>query len=168
MAMMLVLTNIGTVILQGSINSFGTATITGHTAARKFHDLCILPLGTICTSSATFVSQHFSRNYLECSCTDDCADCRSATDLCTYRIYRCNCYRNIYEISCNCQHSRTNRKVCRSFPAFTNDRISGNLSDRADYMDCMCTDCISRICAKNQTNFKNIIRKVLKISGGLL
>lgn len=35
MAMMLVLTNIGTVILQGSINSFGTATITGHTAARK-------------------------------------------------------------------------------------------------------------------------------------
>ena len=67
------------------------------------------------------------------------------------------------ETSCNCQHSRTNRKVCRSFPAFTNDRISGNLSDRADYMDC-----ISRICAKNQTNFKNIIRKVLKISGGLL
>ena len=59
MAMMLVLTNIGTVILQGSINSFGTATITGHTAARKFHDLCILPLGTICTSSATFVSQNY-------------------------------------------------------------------------------------------------------------
>ena len=29
---------------------------------------------------------------------DACADCRSATDLCTYRIYRCNCYRNIYEI----------------------------------------------------------------------
>ena len=28
MAMMLVLTNIGTVILQGSINSFGTSTIT--------------------------------------------------------------------------------------------------------------------------------------------
>lgn len=47
MAMMLVLTNIGTVILQGSINSFGTATIT------------ILPLGTICTSSATFVSQNY-------------------------------------------------------------------------------------------------------------
>lgn len=59
MAMMLVLTNIGTVILQGSINSFGTSTITGHTAARKFHDLCILPLGTICTSSATFVSQNY-------------------------------------------------------------------------------------------------------------
>ena len=59
MAMMLVLTNIGTVILQGSINSFGTATITGHTAARKFHDLCILPLGTICTSSATFVSHNY-------------------------------------------------------------------------------------------------------------
>lgn len=59
MAMMLVLTNVGSVILQGSINSFGTATITGHTAARKFHDLCMLPLGTICTSSATFVSQNY-------------------------------------------------------------------------------------------------------------
>ena len=59
MAMMLVLTNIGTVVLQGSINSFGTATITGHTAARKFHDLCMLPLGTICTSAATFVSQNY-------------------------------------------------------------------------------------------------------------
>lgn len=59
MAMMIVLTNVGSVILQGSINSFGTATITGHTAARKFHDLCMLPLGTICTSSATFVSQNY-------------------------------------------------------------------------------------------------------------
>ena len=59
MAMMLVLTNIGTVVLQGSINSFGTTTITGHTAARKFHDLCMLPLGTICTSAATFVSQNY-------------------------------------------------------------------------------------------------------------
>ena len=59
MAMMLVLTNIGTVVLQGSINSFGTSTITGHTAARKFHDLCMLPLGTICTSVATFVSQNY-------------------------------------------------------------------------------------------------------------
>ena len=59
MAMMLVLTNVGSVILQSSINSFGTATITGHTAARKFHDLCMLPLGTICTASATFVSQNY-------------------------------------------------------------------------------------------------------------
>ena len=59
MAMMLVLTNIGTVVLQGSINSFGTSTITGHTAARKFHDLCMLPLGTICTSAAAFVSQNY-------------------------------------------------------------------------------------------------------------
>lgn len=59
MAMMLVLTNIGTVVMQGSINSFGTSTITGHTAARKFHDLCMLPFGTICTGAATFVSQNY-------------------------------------------------------------------------------------------------------------
>lgn len=59
MAMMLVLTNIGTVAMQGSINSFGTSTITGHTAARKFHDICMLPFGTICTGTATFVSQNY-------------------------------------------------------------------------------------------------------------
>lgn len=59
MAMMLVLTNIGTVAMQGGINSFGTSTITGHTAARKFHDLCMLPFGTICTGTATFVSQNY-------------------------------------------------------------------------------------------------------------
>lgn len=59
MAMMLVLTNIGTVAMQGSINAFGTSTITGHTAARKFHDLCMLPFGTICTGTATFVSQNY-------------------------------------------------------------------------------------------------------------
>lgn len=65
MAMMLVLTNIGTVAMQGSINSFGAATITGHTAARKFHDLCILPLGTICTGTATFVSQNYGARKMQ-------------------------------------------------------------------------------------------------------
>lgn len=59
MAMMLVLTNIGTVAMQGGVNSFGTPTITGHTAARKVHDLCMLPFGTICTGTATFVSQNY-------------------------------------------------------------------------------------------------------------
>lgn len=59
MAMMLVLTNIGSVAMQGSINSFGTSTITGHTAARKFHDLCMMPFGTVCTGTATFVSQNY-------------------------------------------------------------------------------------------------------------
>ena len=65
MAMMLVLTNIGTVAMQGSINSFGTSTITGHTAARKFHDLCMLPFGTICTGTATFVSQNYGAHKVD-------------------------------------------------------------------------------------------------------
>lgn len=65
MAMMLVLTSIGTVAMQGSINSFGSSTITGHTAARKFHDLCTLPLGTICTGTATFVSQNYGAHKFE-------------------------------------------------------------------------------------------------------
>lgn len=59
MAMMLVLTNIGTVAMQGAVNSLGTQVITGHTAARKIHDLFMLPMGTICTSAATFVSQNY-------------------------------------------------------------------------------------------------------------
>lgn len=59
MALMLVLTNIGTVAMQGAVNSLGVKTITGHTAARKIHDLFMLPFGTICTSAATFVSQNF-------------------------------------------------------------------------------------------------------------
>ena len=59
MALMLVLTNIGTVAMQGAVNSFGVKMITGHTAARKIHDLFMLPFGTICTSAATFVSQNY-------------------------------------------------------------------------------------------------------------
>jgi Na+-driven multidrug efflux pump len=59
MALMLVLTNIGTVAMQGAVNSFGVKMITGNTAARKIHDLFMLPFGTICTSAATFVSQNY-------------------------------------------------------------------------------------------------------------
>ena len=65
MAFMLVLTNIGTVAMQGAVNTFGVKTITGHTAARKIHDLFMLPFGTICTSAATFVSQNYGAGKTE-------------------------------------------------------------------------------------------------------
>ena len=65
MAMMLVLTNIGTVAMQSAVNCLGVVTITGHTAARKIHDILILPLGTICTSAATFVSQNYGARRMD-------------------------------------------------------------------------------------------------------
>jgi putative MATE family efflux protein len=65
MAMMLVLTNIGTVAMQSAVNGLGVVTITGHTAARKIHDILILPLGTICTSAATFVSQNYGAKKMD-------------------------------------------------------------------------------------------------------
>ena len=65
MAMMLVLTNIGTVAMQSAVNGLGVVTITGHTAARKIHDILILPLGTICTSAATFVSQNYGARKMD-------------------------------------------------------------------------------------------------------
>ena len=65
MAMMLVLTNIGTVAMQSAVNGLGVVTLTGHTAARKIHDILILPLGTICTSAATFVSQNYGAKKMD-------------------------------------------------------------------------------------------------------
>ncbi|MCR5776898.1 MAG: MATE family efflux transporter [Lachnospiraceae bacterium] len=65
MALMLVLTNIGSVAMQGAVNSFGVKTITGHTAARKIHDICMLPFGTICSAAATFVSQNYGAGNAE-------------------------------------------------------------------------------------------------------
>ncbi|MCR3758307.1 MATE family efflux transporter [Clostridium felsineum] len=50
---------LGTVILQGSINSLGKATITAHLAARKLDEMLMLPLSTLVTANATFVGQNY-------------------------------------------------------------------------------------------------------------
>ena len=65
MSLMLVIVNVGTVAMQGAVNTFGVMTITGHTAARKLHDILQLPLGTISTSIATFVSQNYGAGKME-------------------------------------------------------------------------------------------------------
>ena len=65
MSLMLVIVNIGTVAMQGAVNTFGVQTITGHVAARKLHDILQLPLGTISTSIATFVSQNYGAGKMD-------------------------------------------------------------------------------------------------------
>ena len=59
MGLMYAIVSVGSVILQGAVNSFGTSTITAHTAARKIDDIFMLPLGTIALASSTFASQNY-------------------------------------------------------------------------------------------------------------
>lgn len=58
MGFMLSIVSIGTLLLQTSINRFGTNIIAGHTAARKLSALFSLPLSTLGTAMATFTSQN--------------------------------------------------------------------------------------------------------------
>ncbi|MDO5522150.1 MAG: MATE family efflux transporter [bacterium] len=59
MGLMLALTSIGSVALQSAVNSFGPEVIAAHTAARKFDDIFMLPLGTLSMAASTFASQNF-------------------------------------------------------------------------------------------------------------
>ncbi len=59
MGLMYAIVSVGSVILQGAVNSFGTSTITAHTAARKIDDIFMLTLGTISMASSTFASQNY-------------------------------------------------------------------------------------------------------------
>ncbi len=65
MGLMYAIVSVGSVILQGAVNSFGTATITAHTAARKIDDIFMLTLGTIAMSSSTFASQNYGAGKLD-------------------------------------------------------------------------------------------------------
>ncbi|MBQ8107891.1 MAG: MATE family efflux transporter [Ruminococcus sp.] len=65
MGLMYAIVSVGSVILQGAVNSFGKATITAHTAARKIDDIFMLPLGTIAMSSSTFASQNFGAGRID-------------------------------------------------------------------------------------------------------
>lgn len=59
MALMLAVVDIGSVILQGGVNSFGSATITAHTAGRRIDYMLMMPLSSIGAAAATFVSQNY-------------------------------------------------------------------------------------------------------------
>lgn len=59
MGFMLSIVSMGTVALQSSINPLGTTIIAAHTTARKLFGLLSMPLGTMSTAIATFVSQNY-------------------------------------------------------------------------------------------------------------
>ncbi|MGN0632786.1 MAG: MATE family efflux transporter [Oscillospiraceae bacterium] len=59
MGLMISLVGIGTVIMQGAINSSGTDTIVSHTASRKISEMFMLPISVFGASAATFTSQNY-------------------------------------------------------------------------------------------------------------
>ena len=65
MGLMFAIVSVGSVILQGEVNSFGTSTITAHTAARKIDDIFMLPLGTVSMAVSTFASQNYGAKKME-------------------------------------------------------------------------------------------------------
>lgn len=65
MALMSSLVSSGSVILQSSINGFGTMVIAGHISARKIFGLSIIPLIMMGPASATFVSQNLGAGNIE-------------------------------------------------------------------------------------------------------
>lgn len=62
MALMWSIVIVGTVILQYAINDMGYLTIAGHTTARRFQSLSILPNFSLVIALATFVSQNKGAN----------------------------------------------------------------------------------------------------------
>lgn len=65
MGFMFSLVSIGSVALQSAINSFGKEIITAHMAARKVSEIYMMPLGTLATAAATFVSQNYGAKKYE-------------------------------------------------------------------------------------------------------
>lgn len=59
MGLMISLVGIGTVIMQGAINIFGTDIIVAHTTARKISEIFMLPISVFGAASATFSSQNY-------------------------------------------------------------------------------------------------------------
>ncbi|NBK96789.1 MAG: MATE family efflux transporter [Erysipelotrichia bacterium] len=64
MGLMLSIVSLGTLILQGAINAFGTLTIAAHTTARKLTAFMSMPLSTLASASATFTSQNKGANHM--------------------------------------------------------------------------------------------------------
>lgn len=58
MGFMLSLVNIGSVVLQSAINTFGANIIVAHTAARKLTEVFMMPFSVLSTTMATYCSQN--------------------------------------------------------------------------------------------------------------
>ena len=58
MGLMISLVGIGTLVMQGAINRFGTEIIVAHTTARKISEIYFLPISVLGMATATFCSQN--------------------------------------------------------------------------------------------------------------
>lgn len=65
MALMLSINQIGNMIFQRSVNNLGTTIIAAHTAARKIYEFLMMPLATLASANATFVSQNFGAGKMQ-------------------------------------------------------------------------------------------------------
>lgn len=65
MSLMLSVFSLGSIILQRSINHLGTDIIGAHTASRRIYEMLMMPLSTLATANATFVSQNFGASQTE-------------------------------------------------------------------------------------------------------
>lgn len=65
MGMMNSIFAVGSVILQGAINTLGTTIIAAHTAARRIVMIGNMPLASIASANATFVSQNYGAGKME-------------------------------------------------------------------------------------------------------
>lgn len=65
MGLMQSLVSLGTVALQGAINTFGTNTIVAHTAARKITELFMLPFSVLGMTMATYCSQNLGAGKID-------------------------------------------------------------------------------------------------------
>ncbi len=65
MGFMMSLVSLGTVTLQGAINTFGKSIIVAHTAARKITELYMLMFGVFGTTMATYCGQNLGAGRIE-------------------------------------------------------------------------------------------------------
>lgn len=59
------LVSLGTITLQGAINTFGTNTIVAHTGARKITEIFMLPFSVLGMTMATYCGQNFGAGKLD-------------------------------------------------------------------------------------------------------
>lgn len=65
MGMMQSLVSLGTVALQGAINTFGTHTIVAHTGARKITEIFMLPFSVLGMTMATYCGQNLGAGQVD-------------------------------------------------------------------------------------------------------
>ncbi|MCD8074624.1 MAG: MATE family efflux transporter [Lachnospiraceae bacterium] len=59
MGLMSSVVSLGSIVLQRGINQLGTTLVTAHTASRRIYEMLMMPLSTIGSAAATFVSQNY-------------------------------------------------------------------------------------------------------------